>query len=1080
MTHPYASTGDVPPHNTRNSSEPPLQHPVDQSGTPPPPLPCASPAQRSSEAHISSGGSSSSIDQSRNLSPESKHDADALNCSSKLDTFVSHTDDVSSSSSSASSPSTSSFSSRTPSNAFSSESHGPSNTPACKREGGVGGEEGAAEPDQHLHECRRHHGQLHADPDRRHNHSGRPELPSAPAPGEEGEGYMGGSETSSPKRVASRVQISELTRFKHALAAGARGTAEPCPVQRSSNRSTNTSLSDTTLKYAQQQRQRWGDAASKVIFTPSQPPSHCLSTSATSSPQPHCYASPMDTRSAPASFSPSPVRMIALEDETAGAEARLGGEGVAACAAAAPTTTRITTTTAAASATSRTCQHIQRSHSASAAVSFPQSAATLPTRSTLLPPPHPRRSASAQSRASRSPSGQGSLRNNSKSTGPIRVSQTLFARNSSGCCSPPFSGADVLPSASHSVGGGNSTPPYQAALHRSSSFTAGVLPPAGSWAADIEGHPYAFNAATLASTTGASAWPLHSARVPLQGERLHERTPSVASSLHSASSSVRPSVPLPPLHVPHEPAMMAAVWVDIPNSQSCSRCATPVNNYGSDTQQHHKHRRTTPRRGSEPPSPATSTLAASIVSSEGIAQAPSSVAVAAAALASMRMRYVTVGTQTHLVYDDVTDAPTTLEGPWRQGGSNDARTTSPALTVESYSTPEKTVRVVDDEAQQQQQQQQQHPSLQVSSAIALPPMAESVSSTSAEVSPRSFRIGPTDTVFEASALDANVASKPPGSTHAVRTDSGACGGCSAVTEVPAVTVAAAPSRAYQQAHRAGEPLSLAAGRGEGGTVSPLSVPSKEVAKEAGTGAPPAGVIVSPVTPELQTVPCALQLSPNTEGDAAPPIEHMRLLPRAVAQTCIPHSSERSAETRRLSQPAGVPCLHPSRQTGVEGQPEVKHPSASFAGGGGSDGSGQQQRPSAAARAAPNSSLAQAEEVQRLRSELAHVRTQYAVVLEQLRRMQRAEGAAPAAGPGAAVAQIQRADNADDVSPVSRSPSVFSSSSFDPTLSTSLNDESAAAAAAAPYTAASSSDADAAATLQHVREALERTRRRTNA
>ncbi|TPP49684.1 hypothetical protein CGC21_18165 [Leishmania donovani] len=258
---------------------------------------------------------------------------------------------------------------------------------------------------------------------------------------------------------------------------------------------------------------------------------------------------------------------------------------------------------------------------------------TLIASPTPLPPPHPRRSSSAQN-----------LDSNvliTHTTGGVpRSSKSLFkgkgSGGSGGLLALTTMDGSVQLQPSRSVG--CATRHVQCGtLRRSFSFTSGVPPVSAS---GYEAPP--FSASRAASPITAANAAIGAPRTSLTGERPHERTASIASSVHSASSSVRPSVPLPPSHVGIASNMMAAVWVDLPLSQSGSRSATPLNN--SDAYAPPRRRRTTPRRCSGPPSPATSTLAASVASSFDGAGYMSSAT--GGAPVSARRLLVTVSTQT--------------------------------------------------------------------------------------------------------------------------------------------------------------------------------------------------------------------------------------------------------------------------------------------------------------------------------------------------------------------------------------------------------------------------------------------------
>ncbi|KAG5509889.1 hypothetical protein JKF63_07534 [Porcisia hertigi] len=225
---------------------------------------------------------------------------------------------------------------------------------------------------------------------------------------------------------------------------------------------------------------------------------------------------------------------------------------------------------------------------------------------TPLPPTHPRRSSSTQSAVAKSFSphitGGG---------GAALSPQSRLASKGMCSASPLHQGeGEVCLQRNHS---GRSvsltTPTPHQTLRRSFSFTSGVWP---SQAPDCEASPYRIHC-PLSVTAGAHATP-SAPRTFLAGERQHERTVSTCSSVHSVSSLARPSVPLPPSPIGTTSNMMAAVWVDLPLSQPASRCATPLKR-NSDTYPPPRRRRTTPRRSSCSPSSVASTLAASIASS---------------------------------------------------------------------------------------------------------------------------------------------------------------------------------------------------------------------------------------------------------------------------------------------------------------------------------------------------------------------------------------------------------------------------------------------------------------------------------
>jgi hypothetical protein len=1023
--------------------------------------------------------SGSSAEDSRTLPSEPD---DAEGSFSKSDTVVSHTDDVSSSSSSfsaASSPSTSDFSSRSPSHGASSDApiSDISATPA-DFDAAVG----------HRHERHRHHHhrhshadprQLQPHPQRSHHGVGGGGLHSATAATSmrsgNAEGYVGVSETGGATWTG-RVQTSEHTRFTQVLAAGGRGTAEAHPLHRKTCRS-GSSPASLMLCSTEPPQPRWWRRPGEMLMTstPTRATDSARGAIPVDSPpsqHPYRYVSPTDVDDAPLSFSPSPVRKP--DDESARGTAAPPSTGSAGASGGTSNTT---------AAAPMPNPHTQRPRSSNsgAAVSPPLTAeATPPTASAPLPPTHPRRSASAQQLTSNSPtvyaSGGGS--------GPIRATPTLFARNSSGCSPPPFFGGDVRPPTPHNNGSANNTPTCKAALRRASSFTAGMLPPVGSWPGDSEGHPYLVSAATLPPSAGTSAVTssLHAPRVPPPlSEKFHERTSSVASSVHSASSSARPSVPLPPPHVGPASNLMAAVWVDLPTSQPGSRCATPINGNGESQQQQQRRRRTTPRRGSEPPSSATSTLAASVASSsDGNGNLLLSATTAAtAALASVRLHYVTVGTQTDNVDYIVVEQPpqqSPLSAPAKPSEqpphrSEDVHCLSSADSLDGHHTPEKTTCVLEEEEEAEASPQRQP--FHAAAAIVLPTTVASVSSTSAEISPRSLRVSTVDAAFDDATMEKNSASRSSAAlnTAVCRSSGGARQPTTAAdtTEVPVIT-------ASPHTHHANVPLPQPPAR-ESCLASPPVSATATAAGEDGV-ASPAGVTVSPVTPELPT----LQETPSF------PLQ-MDQLTVAPLVTTAEERERASAVVQAVPTSTGSPLqcgVHPPppsppmpSSVPVEG-PHVflSNPTAMVDASQGvhclTDHGGEHNDrqlrptmdPTAAAAGVSTSSpsslcTVQAEEVRQLRSELARMRTQYAEVLDQLRLMQLSStrGAAGAAGTSC---------DAEAVSAVSRSPpsSSSASSSFS-TLSTSLKDAAGSAV----------SSTNAAATLQHVREALERTRHR---
>lgn len=1053
MSHPYATTtasADTPAPDNTEPVVPPTQQQQQQQqrsvepSASPPPLPPSPPHLL---AEPLGDGRSDSADNSRSLPSEADEDAaaegDSRPSRSKSDTIVSHTDDVSSSSSAASSSSsTSDFSSRSPSRGSASSSSGPrsSGLSACSCDvSNHQSSDDAAECVRHRHRhqdrYRRHHhhrhnGCVHTDPNRQANQQGVSATTNTTvdadaatvASHDEAEGCVGGSAASEPN-LAGRVQTSELTRFTQVLAAGGRGSAVAHPLLKKTSRSGCLPGAVDIANVEELPSQRWWCRSGEPPSSPNRTSDYSLSASGNSQVHRYLYVSPTDADAASLSFSTSPPRKP--NDE--------GSEGVAAGPAVAATT-------------SMPNPHTQRPRSAAATAATV--IATPPATSTPLPPPHPHpyRSVSAQSRVSNSPMGRGSLHNSNNGglRNAIKASLTLFSRNSSGCSPPPFLGPDVaLPPTPYSNSSASSTPTRQVALRRSSSFTAGMLPPPAVSRVSTEGdggHPYLISAAASSSAVGTST-------SPLLGGRVHERTSSVASSVHSASSSARPSVPLPPSHVGSASNMMAAVWVDLPNSQPASRCATPINS-GSEAQQaQQRRRRTTPRRGSEPPSPATSTLAASVASSQegnsGSGLSASTVAAAAAAaLASVRMHYVTVGTQTEVVDEVVvsTDPSFSLE---QQQASypqrKEATTPSPAESLEGHHTPEKLkseAELMEDGVLRRVPQ--------ASAVIVLPPTAASISSTSTEVSPCSLRVGVMEAAFDDAptnsstaapgVTESNAASK---SSASMRPLNKACGTGASVpktlaTEASAITATAmtantSAATSIPQIYRAEIPPSIVPPPSSSPHVPPTT--EKECIATQGVNLTAAGI-----------------------GSTSPSV------PVGASHVSLSHSIAKETARQGTSQ----------NLTGRSGSGEVNGGQSRHT----SEATTATTTNDAGKAASADVSTTHTTEVQQLRSELALMRTQYAIVLDQLRRMQMK-------GEGGAATAAEATQCTEDISAVSRSPSSSSSTSAASTLSASLTGVSEASPQEPRSAATSASDADAAATLQHVREALERTRQRTN-
>ncbi|KAG5510268.1 hypothetical protein GH5_08377 [Leishmania sp. Ghana 2012 LV757] len=660
---------------------------------------------------------------------------------------------------------------------------------------------------------------------------------------------------------------------------------------------------------------------------------------------------------------------------------------------------------------------------------------------TPLPPTHPRRSSSLQSCASK-------VFSMHTAGGVARFSQPLFAgkhsRNggaSAGFSSPVPADGSVQMQSSRSTG--CVTRPIQLrTLRRSFSFTSGLLPvPASSY----EMFPcYAHRASS--PITGANA-ATGAPRAWLSGERHHERTASIASSVHSASSSARPSVPLPPSHVGAASNMMAAVWVDVPLSQSGSRCATPMNSNG-DAYPPPRRRRTTPRRRSGPPSPATSTLAASVASSLDGGGPPFS---------APRL-LVTVSTQTE-------SDPAVVEG-----GATPTGLPRRLYTESSSGSPCATV--VGGGGYSGDAAHQYNLNCSFESEGAAVAAAASVSSTSAEVSPRSLLASAADmrldgdsnqllldgeaawrgqqrTTVNNSAATAPSAPAPLSAEGAARL-SDAVGGDS-----PSSPAAAEPTGAAD-AHQTLRVDALSPQEGAKAVAVTVSAPGLTAAEMSA----PCGVRISPITL------CFTPLAPPQEGIA----------PAASRQSqaaAPPPTATAGASTEAAAQSLRATAGEEQRSGAVGDKICVDCATTAPVG-------------DSAEPSAPQSvTLSRSDEVRLLRAELAEMRLQYERVVQQLRQMQEtaiaAGGATGITHPSDAVGAGQRPTA--EVVLSATSPSLPAASRSSSSRSASIQNHSSAPEgplvnSMSPVSSNSEDGgADATATLDHVRAALLRTRQR---
>ncbi|CBZ08474.1 hypothetical protein, unknown function [Leishmania infantum JPCM5] len=679
---------------------------------------------------------------------------------------------------------------------------------------------------------------------------------------------------------------------------------------------------------------------------------------------------------------------------------------------------------------------------------------TLIASPTPLPPPHPRRSSSAQN-----------LDSNvliTHTTGGVpRSSKSLFkgkgSGGSGGLLALTTMDGSVQLQPSRSVG--CSTRHVQCGtLRRSFSFTSGVPPVSAS---GYEAPP--FSASRAASPITAANAAIGAPRTSLTGERQHERTASIASSVHSASSSVRPSVPLPPSHVGIASNMMAAVWVDLPLSQSGSRSATPLNN--SDAYAPPRRRRTTPRRCSGPPSPATSTLAASVASSFDGAGYMSSAT--GGAPVSARRLLVTVSTQTD-------NDPTTSE----------VCTTPVSLPRRLYcnssSNSPYAAKVGGGERCGDAAHQYNLNGPFESEGAALT-TAASVSSTSAEVSPRSLLASVAEIRLDdhaaQTALDADAARRvrqntagddmpaaPPSAPTSLSTD--------VTTKVDNLSEGDRPSSASAEppgAIYAYETLRVDVPPRKGGTKAAAAAVNTSAATEAemdstaGALAPPATfpLPTSLVTQSRSVVSPALSRSEAgapPAGGIPPPTTTAVISDEAGAHSTLKAAGEegrRGAERGTTSVDFGATAS--LEEAGDSSDPQPLAPSRN-------------------------------DEVRRLRAELAEMRHQYAQVVQQLRQMQEsAVAAGPAVGstqPSHAAAALNAGHRAaTEAVLITTSPSLPAASPPSSLLTVAIRNRSGAPenplAESASSVSSNSDDSgeDATTTLDRVRAALQRARQR---
>ncbi|AYU77059.1 hypothetical protein LdCL_120020000 [Leishmania donovani] len=680
---------------------------------------------------------------------------------------------------------------------------------------------------------------------------------------------------------------------------------------------------------------------------------------------------------------------------------------------------------------------------------------TLIASPTPLPPPHPRRSSSAQN-----------LDSNvliTHTTGGVpRSSKSLFkgkgSGGSGGLLALTTMDGSVQLQPSRSVG--CATRHVQCGtLRRSFSFTSGVPPVSAS---GYEAPP--FSASRAASPITAANAAIGAPRTSLTGERPHERTASIASSVHSASSSVRPSVPLPPSHVGIASNMMAAVWVDLPLSQSGSRSATPLNN--SDAYAPPRRRRTTPRRCSGPPSPATSTLAASVASSFDGAGYMSSAT--GGAPVSARRLLVTVSTQTD-------NDPTTAE----------VCTTPVSLPRRLYcnssSNSPYAAKVGGGERCGDAAHQYNLNGPFESEGAALT-TAASVSSTSAEVSPRSLLASVVEIRLDdhaaQTALDGDAARRvrqntagddmpaaPPSAPTSLSID--------VTTKVDNLSEGDRPSSASAEppgAIYAYETLRVDVPPRKGGTkaaaaaaVNTSAATEAEMDSTAGALAPPATfpLPTSLVTQSRSVVSPALSRSEAgapPAGGIPPPTTTAVISDEAGAHSTLKAAGEegrRGAERGTTSVDFGATAS--LEEAGDSSDPQPLAPSRN-------------------------------DEVRRLRAELAEMRHQYAQVVQQLRQMQEsAVAAGPAVGstqPSHAAAALNAGHRAaTEAVLITTSPSLPAASPPSSLRTVAIRNRSGAPenplveSASSVSSNSDDSGEDATTTLDRVRAALQRARQR---
>ncbi|CAG9570521.1 hypothetical protein LMJF_12_1210 [Leishmania major strain Friedlin] len=676
---------------------------------------------------------------------------------------------------------------------------------------------------------------------------------------------------------------------------------------------------------------------------------------------------------------------------------------------------------------------------------------TLFASPTPLPPPHPRRSSSARI-----------VTSNAFIThitgGVPRSSESLFTGKGSGgrFASTAMDGS-VQMHPSRSVGC-VARHAQCGTLRRSFSFTSGVPPVSAS---SYEVPP--FSTSRAASPIAAANAAIGAPRTSLTGERQHERTASVASSVYSASSSARPSVPLPPSHVGIASNMMAAVWVDLPLSQSGSRSATPLNS--SDAYAPPRRRRTTPRRCSRPQSPATSTLAASGASSLDGAGYMSS-ATGGAPISARRL-LVTVSTQTDNDRITVEGCTTPVSLPRH-------------LYCKSSSTSPYAAKVGGGEhcGYAAHQYNLNGPFERDGAALTA---AASVSSTSAEVSPRSLlasaaEIRLDDHVAQA-VLDTDAArcvqqhttgddmpAAPPNAPTSLSTDVATKGNHLSEGDSRSSASAEPPGTMYVY-----QTLCVDVPPLQGGTKAAAAAVNTSAATEAGTDST-AGILAPPATFSLPT-----SFVTQLRGVVPP------ALPQSEAGAPPAGGVPQPTTTAAISDEAGAHST--LKAAGGEGR-------RGAARGTGSVGCGETASVEEAGDAPYPQPLppSRRDEVWRLRAELAEMRHQYAQVVRQLRQMQEsAVAAGPAAGSrqSAAAAAALNAGHrvATEAVLITNSPPLPAASPPSSLRSVAIQNRSGApenplVESASSVSSNSDNSGDAATvTLDRVRAALQRARER---